>query len=38
MNESMVIIPNLPDKLKRLRQSRGWSQGQLGNKLNVNVK
>lgn len=38
MNNSKAIISGLPDKLKKLRQGRGLSQGQLGNKLGVNVQ
>ncbi len=30
--------PDLPDKLKKLRQSHGWSQGQLGQRLGINVQ
>ena len=38
MNNNKAIISGLPDKLKKLRQGRGLSQGQLGNKLGVNVQ
>ena len=38
MSNNKAIISGLPDKLKRLRQSRSLSQGQLGNKLGVNVQ
>lgn len=38
MSENKAILPGLPDKLKKLRQSRGLSQGQLGKKLDVNVQ
>ncbi len=38
MNNNKVTISSLPGKLKKLRQSRGLSQGQLGNKLDVNVQ
>ncbi len=38
MEKDDTILLNLPDKLKKLRLSRGWSQGQLGNKLGVNVQ
>ncbi len=30
--------PDLPDKLKKLRQNHGWSQGQLGQRLGINVQ
>ncbi len=30
--------PDLPDKLKKLRQSQGWLQGQLGQRLGINVQ
>ncbi len=38
MNDKGIAIPKLPDKLKRLRRSIGWSQAQLGKKLGVNVQ
>ena len=38
MNNNKAILPGLPDKLKKIRQSRGLSQGQLGQKLGVNVQ
>ncbi len=38
MNNNKATISGLPDKLKKLRRSRGLSQGQLGNKLGVNVQ
>lgn len=38
MSDSTAIISGLPDKLKKLRQSWGLSQRQLGNKLGVNVQ
>lgn len=38
MKQNEGIPSGLPDKLKRLRQSNGWSQGQLGKKLGVNVQ
>ena len=38
MKNSSGTAAYLPDKLKRLRQSRGLSQGQLGHKLGVNVQ
>ncbi len=38
MNNNKATISGLPDKLKQLRQSRGLSQGQLANKLDVNVQ
>ena len=33
-----AFTPDLPDKLKKLRQSHGWSQGQLGQRLGINVQ
>ncbi len=33
-----VFLAGLPDKLRRLRQNHGWSQGQLGQKLGTNVQ
>ena len=38
MSDNKIILSGLPDKLKRLRQGRGLSQGQLGKKLSVNVQ
>lgn len=38
MSENTNTLQDLPDKLKNLRQSRGWSQGQLGKKLGINVQ
>ena len=38
MNTNKSIISGLPDKLRKLRRSRGLSQGQLGNKLGINVQ
>lgn len=38
MKKDDAILLNLPNRLKKLRQSRGWSQGQLGKKLGVNVQ
>jgi transcriptional regulator with XRE-family HTH domain len=38
MKDNETTPTGLPDKLKRLRQSNGWSQGQLGKKLGVNVQ
>ena len=38
MQNNAAILPGLPGKLKKLRQSHGWSQGQLGKKLGVNVQ
>lgn len=38
MSKNKAILPGLPDKLKRLRQTRRLSQGQLGQKLSVNVQ
>lgn len=37
-NENKAFSTELPDKLKRLRQNLGWSQGQLGQKLGINVQ
>lgn len=37
-NDNKAFSTTLPDKLKRLRQSHGWSQGQLGQKLGINVQ
>ncbi|MDA8403271.1 MAG: helix-turn-helix transcriptional regulator [Desulfobacteraceae bacterium] len=36
--ENTAFSHKLPDKLRRLRQSHGWSQGQLGQKLEINVQ
>ena len=38
MDNNTAAITKLPDKLKKLRQNRGWSHGQLGNKLGVKVQ
>jgi len=38
MKKNGANLLDLPNKLKKLRQSRGWSQGQLGKKLSVNVQ
>ncbi len=39
MDTNNTAFPaNLPDKLKKLRQSHGWSQGQLGQRLDINVQ
>ena len=38
MNDNGTAILKLPNKLKRLRRSIGWSQAQLGKKLGVNVQ
>lgn len=38
MKKDGANLLDLPNKLKKLRQSRGWSQGQLGKKLGVNVQ
>jgi transcriptional regulator with XRE-family HTH domain len=38
MNDNGTAVRRLPDKLKRLRRSNGWSQAQLGQKLGVNVQ
>jgi transcriptional regulator with XRE-family HTH domain len=37
MNNKITLV-GLPDKLKKLRHSRGLSQGQLGKKLGINVQ
>jgi len=38
MSKNKAILPGLPDKLKRLRQTMRLSQGQLGQKFGVNVQ
>ena len=38
VTNEMEILQNLPEKLKKLRLNKGWSQGQLGQKLGVNVQ
>lgn len=39
MDTNNTAFPSdLPDKLKKLRQSHGWSQGQLGQRLGINVQ
>ncbi len=38
MSAKKANLSTLPDKLKKLRQTRGFSQAQLGKKLGVNVQ
>jgi len=38
VTKNISFPPELPEKLKRLRQNHGWSQGQLGQKLDINVQ
>ena len=33
-----VLSPDFPAKLKELRKSRGWSQGQLANKVGIDIQ
>jgi transcriptional regulator with XRE-family HTH domain len=33
-----ILSPNFPDKLRVLRKSKGWSQGQLAKKINADLQ